>query len=171
MKILGVDPGSRVTGWGLVETDGWDLRFVAHGAIRTGEKSELPERLRRIAEALECLVAEHGPEAMAVEQVFTSNNARSALVLGHARGVVLLCGARAGVSLHEYTPMQVKSSVTGYGRAEKGQVQRAVATQLGLRELPKPLDASDALAVALCHAAASRLSRRIAATRGPGGLS
>ena len=106
---------------------------------------------------------------MAVEQVFTAKNARSALVLGHARGVVLLAASRAGLSFHEYTPMQVKSSVTGYGRAEKEQVQQAVATQLCLREPPKPLDASDALAVALCHAAASRMSERLAAGETPGG--
>lgn len=168
MRILGVDPGSRVTGWGLVDTDGWELRHVAHGAFKLGGK-ELPERLRRLAEGLDEVLAQHGPESMAVEQVFSAKNARSALVLGHARGVVLLSAAQAGLSLHEYTPMQVKSSVTGYGKAEKGQVQLAVATQLCLREPPEPHDASDALAVALCHAAASRMSQRLAAGELPGG--
>jgi crossover junction endodeoxyribonuclease RuvC len=164
VRILGVDPGSRVTGWGVVETDGWDLSFVAHGVVRCGEKAELADRLRRLADGLEGVIAEHAPESMAVEQVFAARNARSALVLGHARGIALLCGSRAGLSLHEYSPMQVKSSVTGYGRAEKAQVQRAVATQLALRELPKPLDASDALAIALCHAAACRRAGRLAST-------
>ena len=169
MKILGVDPGSRVTGWGLVETDGWDLRHLAHGAFKLGS-GELPTRLRVLAESLDEVLAEHRPEEMAVEQLFTAKNARSALVLGHARGVVLLAAARGGLSLHEYTPMQVKSSVTGYGKAEKQQVQAAVATQLCLREPPQPFDASDALAVALCHAAASRLSQRMAAGELPGAL-
>jgi crossover junction endodeoxyribonuclease RuvC len=168
VKILGVDPGSRVTGWGLVSTDGWDLTFVAHGVVKTGARLALPDRLRLIADGLEAVIGEHGPEAMAVEQVFAAKNARSALVLGHARGVALLSASRAGLSFHEYSPMQVKSSVTGYGRSEKEQVQRAVATQLCLRELPAPFDASDALAVALCHAAASRMSQRLAAGDAPG---
>ena len=168
MKILGVDPGSRATGWGLVETDGWDLTYLAHGVVKTGAKLSLPDRLRLIADGLDAVISENRPEDMAVEQVFSSKNARSALILGHARGVALLSASRAGLSFHEYSPMQVKSSVTGYGRAEKEQVQRAVATQLCLRELPTPLDASDALAVALCHAAASRMSQRLAAGEVPG---
>lgn len=168
MKILGIDPGSRVTGWGLVQTDGWELSFVAHGVVKTGAKLALPDRLRQIADGLDEVVATHRPDSMAVEQVFAAKNARSALILGHARGVALLSASRAGLTFHEYTPMQVKSSVTGYGRAEKEQVQRAVATQLCLRELPTPLDASDALAVALCHAAASRMSQRLAAGETPG---
>jgi len=168
VRILGIDPGSRVTGWGLVETDGWELAFVAHGVVKTATKLSLPDRLRLIADGLDEVIAEHRPEAMAVEQVFASKNARSALILGHARGVALLSASRAGLSFHEYSPMQVKSSVTGYGRSEKEQVKRAVATQLCLRELPAPLDASDALAVALCHAAASRMSQRLAAGETPG---
>ena len=160
MRILGIDPGSRVTGWGVLDVDGWETRVVAHGAIRTLD-GELPSRLCRLATGLSALLAAHAPEAAAVESVFSAEHPRSALVLGHARGVVLLLMAQGGVPLFEYPPARVKSAVTGSGRAGKEQVQRALATQLGLRELPRPLDASDALAVALCHAAASRMHRAL----------
>jgi crossover junction endodeoxyribonuclease RuvC len=161
MRILGIDPGSRVTGWGVVHADGWELRAIGAGAIRCGE-GPLSGRLVRLAGGLDEILAEHDPAAAVVEQVFAARNARSALVLGHARGVALLAVARAGLPLHEYSAMQVKNAVTGYGRAGKEQVRQAVTTQLLLREPPSSTDASDALAIAICHAAAVRLDRRLA---------
>lgn len=170
MRVLGIDPGSRCTGWGVVDADGWEVAYVAAGAIRLGsQRAELPARLATLAESLRAVLAAHAPECVAVEQVFSAKNARSALVLGHARGVALLVAAEAGLPLHEYTPMQVKSAVAGWGRADKLQVQQAVATQLALRRLPEPLDASDALAIATCHAGAARLEARLARLPGAGG--
>jgi crossover junction endodeoxyribonuclease RuvC len=168
VKILGIDPGSRITGWGIVTATGWELKEVAHGAVRCGTGLALPERLQLIADGLDEVIRVHAPETVVVEQVFTAKNARSALVLGHARGVALLSAARAGLSFFEYTPMQVKSAVTGYGRADKKQVQAAVATQLVLKKIPTPQDAADALAVAICHAGTVRLNQRLQIERGGG---
>lgn len=161
VRILGIDPGSRVTGWGVLDVSGWETRVVAHGVIRTGAGA-LPERLCRLAEGIESLLRDHAPEAAAVEAIFGAEHARSALVLGHARGVALLLLAQGGVPLFEYPPARVKSAVTGNGRAAKEQVQQALATQLGMAALPRPLDASDALAVALCHAGAARVTGTLA---------
>lgn len=168
MRVLGVDPGSRVTGWGLVAADGWETTRIAHGAVRCRQDAPLPQRLLQVGEALDAVIAEHSPDVVAVEQVFAARNARSALVLGHARGVVLLCAARAGLPLHEYSPSQVKNAVTGNGRAEKEQVRLALTTQLCLPEPPRPLDASDALAIALCHAASVRFVRHLDAVERAG---
>ena len=152
-------------GWGVLDCEGWERRFVEHGAIRTTALGDLSSRLVHLAASLRAVIARLRPDACAVEQVFTAKNSRSALVLGHARGVALLVAAEADIPLHEYTAMQVKCAVTGYGSAEKGQVQRVIATQLGLKCLPTPLDASDALAVALCHAGAARAAKILAASR------
>lgn len=162
MRILGIDPGSRVTGWGVIEASGWDVGRVAHGALRLDATAPLASRLHQLAEALADVVTRQRPDVAAVEDVFHARNARAALVLGQARGVVLLVLTQAGLPLFEYAPALVKSSVTGSGRAEKPQVQQALAVQLGMRELPMPLDASDALAIALCHAAESRMKRHLA---------
>ena len=163
MRILGIDPGSRVTGWGVLDSSGWDIRVVAHGAIRAGDGGPLGERLVRLMEGLRQVIVAHGPQVVAIEEVFTAKNARSALILGHARGVALLAACEAGLPIHEYAPTQVKSAITGSGRAEKAQVQAALAVQLAMREIPRPIDASDALAVALCHAATARFTERVAA--------
>ena len=160
MRILGIDPGSHVTGWGVVDTDGWSQTFVDGGAFRL-EDDELAGRLCELAGGLRAVIEEYEPQSMAVEQVFAARNARSALILGHARGVVLLMAAETKLSVHEYSPTQVKKAVTGSGRGDKRQVQSAVMTQLGLRKTPGPMDTSDALAVALCHAGAARLMERI----------
>lgn len=170
MRILGVDPGSRVTGWAVVEADGWDLSLLAAGVVRLPTREELSRRLLVLAGGLRDVIAAHGPAVVAVEQLFHAKNARSALTLGHARGVALLAAAEAELPLHEYTPAQVKSAVTGYGRADKRQVQQALMAQCGLREPLEPLDASDALAVAACHAGAARLERRLAAMPDAEGL-
>jgi crossover junction endodeoxyribonuclease RuvC len=160
MLILGIDPGFAITGWGLVEADGraGRLRFVACGSVDTPAGTELPERLVLLYDGLRALMAEHRPDAVAVEELFFNKNTKSALHVGHGRGVAVLAAAQSGVKVHEYTPLQVKQSVAAYGRADKQQVQSMVKTLLGLREVPKPDDAADALAVAICHAHAARMN-------------
>lgn len=156
MRVLGIDCGCEATGYGIIETDGCRHRLLKAGTIRTSSKKPFPERLRRIADELAGLMADFStngsPLAVAVEEVFFAANVKSALKLGHVRGVALLEAARAGLSVSEYSPLEVKSSVVGYGRAEKHQVQRMVQSLLGLAEPPESEDAADALAVAICHA-------------------
>ena len=152
MRILGIDCGSLVTGYGVIEAEGRERRSVAYGAIQTVKAGELPERLRQVADGLEGVIERYRPDEAAIEDVFTKVNARSALVLAQVRGVAMLCVARAGLPVASYTPAQVKSSVVGYGNAGKGQVRHMVGVLLGLRETVSPLDVSDALAVAYCHA-------------------
>ncbi len=151
---MGVDPGSRVTGWGVVSGDGSRLRCDAFGAIRppAAESSgAMPSRLSFVYRELCRILQEHQPEVVAVESVFHAANSRSALVLGHVRGVVLLAAAELGLPVQECSPLEVKKAVAGYGRADKQQVQRMVRTLLNLTDLPEPYDAADALAVALCR--------------------
>ena len=151
MRIFGIDPGSVRTGFGCVESDGSRHRLVRCGAITAPARASFPERLHRIHAELVDLLADCRPDAVAVESLFHAVNARSALQLGHARGVALLAASQAGLSISEYPPAEVKRAVVGYGRAEKHQVQHMVALLLGLAVLPEPFDASDALAVAICH--------------------
>jgi crossover junction endodeoxyribonuclease RuvC len=152
MIVLGVDPGSQRTGYGAVETDGRRHRLVEMGAIAPGQRLSLSEKLRHIHDGLEALIARLRPDALAVEDVFHAQNARSAIVLGHVRGVVLLAGARAGLAVHEYPPATVKQQITGFGRAEKSQVAFMVTRLLELDAAAEAGDAADALAVALCFA-------------------
>jgi crossover junction endodeoxyribonuclease RuvC len=151
VRIFGIDPGSVRTGFGCVESDGSRHRLVRCGAIAVPARAAFPDRLRHIHAALVELLAECRPDAVAVESLFHAVNARSALQLGHARGVALLAAAQAGLAITEYPPAEVKRAVVGYGRAEKQQVQHMVSLLLGLAEPPQPFDASDALAVAICH--------------------
>lgn len=162
MLILGIDPGSRRTGWGLVRREGSRHVHVASGTVRLDESAPLPERLLALDRALEALLAEHRADACAVEQIFSAKNARSALVLGHARGVIIAAIARRGIPLFEYTPAQVKQAVAGTGRADKQQIARMVAVLLNHRA-PLQEDQADALAVAITHAAAVGIAHR----RGP----
>jgi len=150
MVIVGIDPGSRKTGYGIISVQGNHFTCLGYGVIATGDES-LPERLRLIHSGLDALFARHTPAAVVVEEIFHHANVRSALVLGEARGVVLLAAAEAGIPLAEYTALQIKKSVVGYGKADKKQVQMMVRRLLNLKEDPQPLDASDALAIALCH--------------------
>ena len=152
MRILGIDCGIERTGWGVIESDGRRHRVVAHGVIRTRAAQTLPDRLAAIAAGLRAILAEHTPEAAAVEEVFFSQNVKTALKLAHVRGVALAAIAGAGVPVGEYSPLEVKTSVVGYGRAEKQQVQLMVRTLTGLGGPIESEDASDAMAVAICHA-------------------
>ncbi len=156
MRVLGIDCGAERTGYGVIESDGVSHRMVIAGCIRSAPKHRLEHRLLNIARELRALMAEYRPDSAAIEEVFFAVNPKSALKLSHVRGVALLAVAEAAVDVAEYSPLEVKMSVVGYGRAEKCQVQIMVASLL---RLPAPLeseDASDALAIAICHANHSR---------------
>lgn len=150
MLVLGIDPGSERTGYGVIESDGRRHRVIDFGAINSG-RGAFADRLVTIERALQEVIVRTSPQVVAVEEAFHAVNVRSALRLGHARGVALLVAARAGLPVFEYSPLEVKSSTVGYGRAEKRQVQEMVRLLLGLKESPRPFDAADALAVAICH--------------------
>jgi crossover junction endodeoxyribonuclease RuvC len=152
VRIFGIDPGSIRTGYGCVDSDGGRHRFVACGALSTPSGTPLPERLFAIHAGLSEAIGASTPDCVAIENLFHARNVHSALTLGHARGVAVLAAVQAGLPVIEYTPAEIKMSVVGYGRAEKVQVQRMIMLLLGLDTAPTPYDASDALAVALCHA-------------------
>ncbi len=164
MIVMGIDPGYAITGYGLVDYRANHFECLAFGIIST--KADLPfeKRLLRIAEELELLITAWQPQIMAVEELFFSRNTTTAIGAAQGRGVAILSGARAGMAVYEYTPMQVKLAVTGYGKAEKQQVQQMVKVLLGLKAPPKPDDAADALAVAICHAHSGNRSEAL--TRG-----
>jgi crossover junction endodeoxyribonuclease RuvC len=151
MRVLGIDPGTAITGYGVVEENAGELKVVAFGAIRTPAKQPLPARLQTIYRGVRNLVEEWEPASAAVEELFFSSNVRTAMSVGQARGVTLLALIDAGLPIAEYTPLTVKQAVTGYGSADKAQIQEMVRLLLGLAEPPKPDDAADALAVAICH--------------------
>jgi crossover junction endodeoxyribonuclease RuvC len=150
MRIIGIDPGSMITGYGIVEQVDRRLCHVASGRVVSCARDPFHQRLKTIHRELEEVIACHAPEVMAVEDLFIARNVRSALKLGHVRGVVLLAGLNAGLALAEYSPLEVKKALVGYGRAQKTQVQEMVRLLLGLGELPQS-DTADALAVAICH--------------------
>lgn len=162
MRVLGVDPGFATTGFGVVERTGGRLRALAVGAIKTTPGLPQADRLLELRRALARLAAEHGPDAVALERVFFNANVRTAMGVGQAAGVVMVTAAEAGLAVHEYTPTEVKSSVVGVGNASKHQVQAMVAALLKLAAPPKPADAADACALAICHLNRSGLSRAIA---------
>ena len=165
MRVLGIDCGSERTGYGVIESDGMEHRMLAAGVIRTNTKTSFELRLLEIAGGLRRLIAEHRPEAAAVEEVFYAANVKTALKLAHVRGVALLALAEAGLEMAEYSALEVKISVVGYGRAEKCQVQMMVQSLLHMPEMVKSEDASDALAVAICHANREATNRRLRVAR------
>ena len=156
MIVLGIDPGTAATGYGIVEREGSRLRAIDYGCFETLAADELPRRLLHIHQAVSELIAEHRPALVGVERLFFNRNVQTAFAVGQARGVVLLAAAQAGVPVFEYGPHEVKMAVTGYGRAGKAQVQRMVQVVLNMPVLPRPDDAADALAVAICLAHAQR---------------
>jgi crossover junction endodeoxyribonuclease RuvC len=159
--VLGVDPGLRVTGWGLVGADGGDLRAIQSGVIAPRVDQPTEQRLHEIYRELCAVIARWRPAELAVEDPFVAQNARSAFAIGEARAVALLAAAQAGLSVRPYAPAEVKLVVAGYGRSGKAQVQELVRIQLGLAETPEPVDAADALAVALCHHLRRRAEARL----------
>ena len=159
MRVFGIDPGSERTGYGCIETDGRRHRIVVCGAITAPAAATFSQRLLRIHQGLVELLTECRPDSVAIENIFYATNVRSALKLGHARGVAMLAAVEAGLLVAEYTPAEIKRAVVGHGRAEKHQVQHMVKLILELPEVPSPHDAADALAVAICHVHAQAHAR------------
>lgn len=161
MIILGIDPGLAIVGWGVVDHRAGKFKTLGYGAIRTPAGIRTEERLAGIYRDLTAIIQHFQPEEMAVEELFFNTNITTGIRVAEARGIVLLCGEQNGVRISEYTPLQVKQAVVGYGRAEKKQVITMVTSILGLKEPPKPDDTADALAIAVCHghSGASRLAK------------
>ncbi|HUJ18325.1 MAG TPA: crossover junction endodeoxyribonuclease RuvC [Nitrospirota bacterium] len=157
MRVLGVDPGTLTSGYGIVAEEDHKLFYVASGGISPSAKQPFPKRLKKIYEELEKIIEKYRPHVVVVEDLFVSKNMQSALKLGHARGVAILAAMNAGLPVFEYAPLEVKQAVVGNGKAEKKQVQIMVKTLLDLPKVPHPADAADALAAAICHIHSSRL--------------
>ena len=163
MRILGIDPGVAIVGFGVVDSEGGTQRMVQYGAINTPANTPLAARLEQIEQDLMELLQQFKPDEVAIEELFFSKNITTGIAVAHARGVILATVEKAGIPLYEYTPMQVKQAVVGYGLAEKNQVMDMTKRLLKLRSVPKPDDAADALAIAICHArSATSLLRRVA---------
>lgn len=160
MRILGIDPGFAIVGWGVIEYEGSRFKVIGYGSIQTPPTMKLEDRLLAIYDELSAIIDKFSPEAMAVEELFFNTNLKTGIKVAQARGVILLAAEKKGIQIAEYTPLQVKQAVTGYGRADKNQVITMVTMLLGLSNPPKPDDTADALAIAVCHAhsGASRLA-------------
>lgn len=169
MRVLGIDPGSETMGWGVVEGSGQKYALVAFGTIKSNAKQSFPDRLLKLANSVESLIAEHQPNSLSIEEAFYSVNVKSALKLGQVRGAVLVVAARAGLEIGEYAPRLIKQTVVGYGNAEKHQVQEMVRLLLKMKTVPQPHDAADALAAAICHfhhaGTQDRIKKAVAARR------
>ena len=161
MRVLGIDPGSETTGWGVIESDGRHYRLVDCGTIKASSRQKFPTRLLKISIGIEEVIARHSPDACAIEDGFLATNVKVTLKLGQVRGVAMLAAERAALEIHEYSPRLVKQTVVGYGNAEKRQVQEMVRVLLSLASVPQPQDAADALAVAICHFHHAGLAQRI----------
>ena len=157
MKILGIDPGTATLGWGVIEVTGQINKLLAYGEINTKKTSSASARLYEIAQDLETLIIKHRPDEAAVEELFFFKNQKTIISVAQARGVIFLTLERLGITIAEYTPLQIKQALTNYGRADKTQVQLMVKNILKLKNIPKPDDAADALAIAICHAARYRM--------------
>jgi crossover junction endodeoxyribonuclease RuvC len=162
MRVLGIDPGSQTTGWGVVEGDGRKYSLIDFGSIRAPSSLKFSTRLLKMCNGLEDVIAKHRPEACALEDAFLATNVKVSMKLGQVRGVVLLVAERAALEIHEYSPRLIKQTVVGYGNAEKHQVQEMVRLLLSLKTIPAPHDAADALAVAICHFHHSAFAQKIA---------
>lgn len=159
MRILGIDPGIGRTGWGIIESQNSNLKAQIYGCIETDKDMPMEQRLQVLYEEISRIITEEKPNSLAIEDLFFNTNAKTALVVGQARGVVLLVAAQHNLSVGVYTPLQVKIAVTGYGRAEKGQVGQMVKTILKLPSIPKPDDTADALAIAITHAFSHKIPK------------
>ena len=162
MIILGIDPGTQVMGWGVVETDGSDVSMVGYGAIKVPDKLQPAEKLNLLYKELQKIINKYKPDNVAVEQPFVAKNVHSAFVVGRAQAMALLAAANKNIPAFEYTPAQVKQQVANYGASSKEQIQEMVKLLLNLEEIPQPNDAADALAIALCHAQEARVNELIA---------
>jgi len=182
MRVLGIDPGTLTSGYGIVAEEDHKLFHVASGGISPSAKQPFPNRLKKIYEELEKIIDKYRPQVVVVEDIFVSKNIKSALKLGHARGIAILVAMNAGLAVFEYAPLEIKQAVVGNGKADKKQVQMMVKALLDLQKVPHPADAADALAAAICHIHSSRLkeilrnssslrqpARSVGALRGAGG--
>ena len=151
MVILGIDPGFAITGYGVLRYEGNKFKIIDYGAITSPSKMEFSSRLKKIHDELNIIIDKYKPDAMSIEELFFNKNIKTALNVAHGRGVALLSAACSNIQIFEYTPLQVKQAVTGYGRADKSQMEQMVKAILNLESIPKPDDVSDALAVAICH--------------------
>ncbi len=168
MRVLGIDPGSETTGWGVIDGDGPRYHLVEFGAIRASTAMKFPSRLLKICSGLEDVIGRLKPDICALEEAFLATNVKVSMKLGQVRGVAMLCAERAKLQINEYTPRLVKQTIVGYGNAEKHQVQEMVRVLLSLPGVPQPHDAADALAVAICHLHHAGLAQRLMAA-GEGG--
>ncbi|MBQ1396614.1 MAG: crossover junction endodeoxyribonuclease RuvC [Eubacterium sp.] len=151
MRILGIDPGYAIMGWGVLDMVGNHFSVVDYGSITTDAGTEMPIRLQHLYSELSAIIARYQPEEAAIEELFFNNNAKTVILVGEARGVAVLACANGGLPISEYTPLQIKQALVGYGRADKKQVQAMVKAILNLKEVPKPDDTADAVAAAICH--------------------
>ncbi len=161
MRILGIDPGYAILGWGIVDMKGNHFEVVSYGAVTTEAGEPMPDRLKVLYHSLMELIAEYEPEVAAIEELFFNTNSKTAIMVGQARGVAVLACANCGLEIEEYTPLQIKQALTGYGRADKNQVQMMVKTILHLKEAPKPDDTADALAAAICQGHSGDARKRL----------
>ena len=152
MRVLGIDPGTGITGFGVIDAIGGRFKLIDGGVIRTPANSTLWYRLVTIYDGVKAVIDDSRPEALSIEKLFFSQNVKTAISVSHARGVAMLAAAQAGLEVFEYTPLQIKQALTGYGRAEKSQIQDMVKVMLNLNQVPKPDDCADGLAAAICHA-------------------
>ncbi len=155
-KILGIDPGTGIMGWGLILSNGHDIKPLKYGCIRTEANTPQPERLGHIFNSLCDIIKKEKPDQFAIEDLFFFKNQKTIISVAQARGVAIVCAVNAGLPVSGYTPLQVKQALTGYGRADKAQMQEMVRTACKMKECPKPDDAADALAVAICHGQSSK---------------
>ena len=151
MRILGIDPGYAILGYGVIEKTGNHFQAIHYGAVTTHKDTPMPQRLEHLYDELREIIGEYRPEVASIEQLYFNNNAKTAIQVGQARGVAILACVKAGIEIAEYTPLQIKQALVGYGRADKKQVQFMVKTMLNLAEVPKPDDTADALAAVICH--------------------
>ena len=161
MRILGIDPGYAILGYGIIEQQESRYSVCCYGAITTDAGLDMPNRLKNLYSELMEIITEYKPDVVAIEALFFNKNTKTALLVGQARGVAILCGANSGLPVFDYTPLQVKQGIVGYGRADKKQVQVMVKTILNLNEGPKPDDTADALAVAICHGHSAQYQNKI----------
>ena len=158
MRILGIDPGIAIVGYGVIDKEGNRYKTVAYDAVITRAHTPLEERLEKVYTGINEIIKIYKPDAMSIEELFFNNNAKTALTVGQARGVIILAAVQNHVPVYEYTPLQVKQALTGYGRASKSQIQQMMKSMLALTEIPKPDDVADALAIAVCHGNSMRFN-------------
>ena len=158
MRILGIDPGIAIVGYGVVDKEGNRYKTIAYDAVTTKAHTPLEDRLEKVYNGVCEIIKEYKPDAMSIEELFFNNNAKTALAVGQARGVIILAAVQNHIPVYEYTPLQVKQALTGYGRASKTQIQQMMKSMLGLTEIPKPDDVADALAIAVCHGNSMRFN-------------